>query len=224
MNQEMVFTPEELEEMGKRSVDLIEQAIDLGDNEKAKELSMRMHLEGLAIHDIYRDWVTALFTFIGERYGDEVLYQAFQESIGAWLGEFLNMFEEADIRAKVHLLASALRAHYQPGEITEDEEKFVLHINCCGSGGRQIMEGKYDAPPNFLRVKRPQPMTCWKEDFPVYCCHHHFMASLPLALGHMPAFLEIPSDKPGEEPCECWLYKDPSAIPPDAYTRVGVEM
>lgn len=223
MNQERIFTQEELEEMGTRTVDLVERAVDLGENERVKRLSRRMYRETLAMHDFYRDWVTSLLTFIGRRYGDEILYQAFEESLNAWLEAVLDMYEKADIRRRVQLFAGALRGHGQPVEIKEDEEKFIFRMKLCGSGGRQIREGKYDPPQNFLTVRRPQPMTYWKEDFPVYCCHHHFIASLPIAWGRSPAFWEIASDKPGEEPCECWLYKDPEAVPPEAYARTGVE-
>ena len=73
MKQERIFTEEELEEMGARTVDLIERAIDLGDNEKAKKLGKRMYSEGLLMHDILADWVAALLSFIGRRYGDDGL-------------------------------------------------------------------------------------------------------------------------------------------------------
>lgn len=223
MNQEKVFTPEELEEMGARTVDLIERAIDRGDNERAKKLNKRNYNEALAIHDVYRDWITSLLTFIGKRYGDDVLYQALEESVGVWLKPVLDMYENTDIRRRVQLCAGTLRAHYQPIEITEDAEKFVFRMKPCGSGGRSIAEGGYDPPRNFLKVKKPQPMTYGKKDWPVYCCHGHFMASLPVAWGRVPAFFEIASDKPGEELCEFWLYKDPQAIPPEAYAKVGVK-
>jgi len=224
MSSERIFTEEELVEMGTRTVDLLERAIDSGDKEKAKKLARRMYKEGLAIHDLYMDWVTALLTFIGNRYGDEVLHQAFEEAWGGCVKPMVEMHENEGIRRRVQLAAGALRGHYQPVEITEDEEKFVLKMTPCGSGGRLILEGKYGPPQNFLKVRRPQPMTYGKEDFPVYCCHGHFMASLPFAWGRAPVMFEIASDKPGKEPCELWVYKDPQAIPPEAYAKSGVEI
>ena len=224
MSSEKIFTEEELEEMGAMTVDLLERAIDLEDKDKAKKLARRMYREGLSIHDLYRDWVTGLLTFIGKRYGDEVLHEAFVEAWGDCIKPMLDMHEKADIRRRVQLVAGALRSHYQAVEIREDEEKFVFKMKPCGSGGRLVLEGKYGPPRNFLEVKKPQPMTYGIEDLPVYCCHGHFMASLPLAWGRAPVMFEIPSDKPGKKPCEFWVYKDPQAIPPEAYAKSGVEI
>ncbi len=222
MKQEMIFTQDELTEMGTRTVDLIERAIDLGDYEKAKKLSRRLSREALAMHDLYRDWITALLTFIGRFYGDKVLYQALEESISMWLKPVLDMYEKEDTRRRVQLCAAALRGHCQPVEIKEDEEKFVFKMKPCGSGGRLVLEGKYGSLQNFLKVERPQAMTYWKKDFPVYCCHGHFLSSLPLTWGRAPAFLEIASDNIGYEPCEFWVFKDPKAIPQDVYTKIGL--
>ncbi|MFC2018129.1 hypothetical protein ACFLTQ_02370 [Chloroflexota bacterium] len=223
MNQERIFTEEELEEMGTRTLDLIEHAIDLGNYEKAKELSRRMYKEYVDTQDSYVDWVAVLLSFIGRQYGDDVLYKAFEESIGQRVLLSLDIIEKADIRQRIEFVASNLRRHCQPMDIKEDEEKVVFKMKPCGTGGRQILAGKYEPPLNFLKVKKPQPMTFWKEDFPVYCCHAHFVASAPVAQGRTPPLLEIPSDKPGEEPCEIVVYKDPQSIPLEAYAKVGVE-
>ena len=223
MNQERIFTEEELEEMGTRTVDLIERAIDLGNYEKAKELSRRMYKEYVDTQDNYVDWVAALLSFIGRQYGDDILYKAFEESIGRRVLSSLDMIEKADIRERANILAYGLRRHCQPVEIKEYKDKIVFKMKPCGTGGRQILAGKYEAPLNLLKVKKAQPMTFWKEDFPVYCCHAHFVASAPISQGHNPPFLEIASDKPGEEPCEIVLYKDPESIPPEVYAKVGVQ-
>lgn len=223
MNQERIFTEEELQDMGTRTMDLIERAIELGDIEKAKKLVKRMYTEGLLMHDIYVDWITMLLSFIGRRYGDDILYQAFKESIGEQADSMMDMDENADIRKRVQRFVFLLRGHGQPMEIKEDKEKVVIKMKPCGSGERQILAGKYEPPQNFLKVKKSQPMTSWKEDYPVYCCHDHFITSSHVARGCSPVVMVVASDKPGEEPCEIWLYKDPESIPPEAYRKAGVE-
>ena len=50
-----VFTQEELEEMGKRTIDLLTEAIEAGDKERAKKLAGRMYREFSAMHDLYVD-------------------------------------------------------------------------------------------------------------------------------------------------------------------------
>ncbi len=221
MERKRVFTEEELSEMGRQTVDVIEQSIDAGDSQKAKKLTRRMYREFLAMHDLYRDWVTALLTFIGTHYGDEVLYQALKESCSSWLKPLTELYADKDIRRRVELLAAGLRGHLQPLEIKEDDEKFTLLMHPCGSGGRLVIDGSYMPPRNFMRVKKAQTMTYGREDFPVYCAHCPFQEIVPIELTGIPLFITVPPAKPGEEPCQIYLYKDPTAIPPELYQRVG---
>ena len=224
MNKEKVFTQEELDELGTTTLDLIERAIDAGDYKKAKELSKRMYKEFMMQHDFYRDWAAALFSFIGKRDGDEALHEALEECIlGAGYKELLESEKKKSVRQRVENVASMLRGHGFPTGIREDKEKFVFKQTPCGSGGRLILEGRYGPPRNFLKVKEPQAMTYGRKDFPVYCCHGQLLASIPLSWGKAPWFLEIPSAKLGEEPCELWLYKDPEGIPPEAYEKGGIK-
>ena len=73
MSQERFFSEKELQDMGKRSVDRLTEAIDAGDAEGAKRIAQRMYNEFLGMHDLYRNWTTAMLSDIGRRFGDEVL-------------------------------------------------------------------------------------------------------------------------------------------------------
>jgi len=213
MKEEKVFTEEELHEMGMRTADLIQASIDAGDKERAKKLTRRMYREFLAMHDLYRDWLTSLLTFIGRDYGDDVLYQALKESCAAWIKPLTEAYTDKDIRRKAEMLAAGLRGHLQPIEIKEDEEKIIFSMQPCGSGGRLILDGGYGPPRNFLKIKKAQPMTYGRKDFPVYCAHAAFLETLPSEWGCPPPFVEVLPEKLGEEPCQICLYKDPKAIP-----------
>lgn len=221
MKGNKVFTEEELNEMGRQTVDVIEQSIDAGDRQKAKKLTRRMYREFLAMHDLFRDWVTALLTFIGTHYGDEALYQALEEGCSSWVKPLTELYANKDIRRKVELLAGGLRGHLQPLEIKEDDEKFIFLGRPCGSGGRLVLDGSYGPPRNFMKVKKAQPMTYGREDFPVYCAHCPFQEILPIEWNGAPLFVTVPPAKLGEEPCQMYLYKEPKAIPPELYQRVG---
>ena len=69
MKNKRVFTDKELEEMGKRTLDLLREAIDSGDKEKAKDLAQRMYKEFNYLHDGYFTWVTGLQTYIYQKMG-----------------------------------------------------------------------------------------------------------------------------------------------------------
>src|SRR3990170_2097160 len=80
MSAKPLFSRGELAEMGRRTVDSIEAAIDAGDLEKAKLMARRMHEEAQLGQDLYCKWVPALLTFIGREYGDGALEKALRES------------------------------------------------------------------------------------------------------------------------------------------------
>jgi hypothetical protein len=206
VNYEELFTSEELEEMGKPTVELLEHSIDIDDREKAKKLNKRLYREFLSLHDMYRDWITALLSFIGRRYGDQALNEALEESVNAWLVPISKRYAGKSKKQQAEMLIAGLRAHLCPMEIEEDEEKFIITLHPCGSGGRQMLDGAYEPPHGFLKVKDPQAMTFNRADFPVYCCHCYFQ-SQPQEMDGKPLFITEPAEKLGEEPCHVYLYK-----------------
>lgn len=207
MGRERIFTKEELKAMGERTLDLLQASIENGDMEMARKTSQRMYNEFLAMHDLFRDWITDLLTFIGKHYGDEVLYEALKETVGGWIMRLGKRYANKSTRRKIEILMAGLRGHLQPLEIEEDDEKFIIRGQPCGSGGRQVLEGLYEPPCNFLRIQKPQPMTFNRSDFPVYCAHCFFMNIVPPEPGGKPLFIAEPSQKIGEEPCCTYFYK-----------------
>ena len=81
---EKFFTEAELREMEKLTLDRLTDAIDAGDADKAKKIAKRMYNEFLAMHDLYRNWVTATLSEIARRHGDEELEQIMNEGVRAW--------------------------------------------------------------------------------------------------------------------------------------------
>ncbi|MFC2002921.1 hypothetical protein ACFLV4_03125 [Chloroflexota bacterium] len=221
MSKERVFTEEELKEMGGRTLDAIQAAIDDGDGEKARKLSRRMYNDFFYMHALYRDWTTALLTFVGRHYGDEALEQALRESCTAWLKPLVELYSKAELRRKVQMQANGLRGHLGLLRVEEDDEKFTFIMEPCGSGGRLILDGSYGSPQNFLMVKKGQPITYGREDFPVYCTHCSIVEILPVEWTGVPLFIVAPAEKLGEEPCRVYLYKDAKAIPQEYYRMVG---
>ena len=222
MKKDRVFTETELKEMGIRTRDLIDQAIDAGELEKAKRLNQRMYIEWLAMHDFFRDWITGTLSHVFDRYGDEALSEALKEGLSARFKEMVEAYEKADFRQKVKMFAMGLRGHLQPIEFTEDDEKVCLTMHPCGSGERLIQEGGYGPPKNFSTVKEPQFMTYNRPNCPVYCAHEPILEILPMEwVGHPLWVVFPPDDKWGG--CRFCIYKDPEAIPEEVYSRVGKE-
>src|SRR5439155_17058341 len=164
-------------EMEKRTVDRLIEAIDAGDPEKAKQIARRMYNEFLSMHDLYRNWTTAMMSKIGRRFGDAVLEQLMTVGVKSWWLPNLEKLPDGPeaLPQRVKMFVAGLRGHLQPLHIEEDEEKVVIQMRPCGSGGRLILEGKYEGPDAMLTVKGKQFLTYGRDSFPVYCAHEPVM-------------------------------------------------
>lgn len=220
MKGDCVFSEKELEEMGKRTRDLIDEAIDNGELERAKSLNHRMHAEFLSMHDLFRDWIAGLLTYIYENHGEQALEDSMKQSLAAPFKSMIEAYERADFRKKVEMLSMGLRGHLQPMEVTEDDEKVCIKMTPCGTGERLVAEGAYGPPKNFSLVKKPHVMTYGKSNCPVYCAHEPILEMLPMDwVGHL-LWVVYPSEEKWGG-CRFCIYKRPDLIPEEAYKRLG---
>lgn len=225
MPSNRIFTDRELNEMGTPTIDLLQDAIESDDKEKAKMLANRLQGEASIIHDSYLSWITSLLSFIGRHNGDEAVEASLREFWSEFMkpmAEIIESFDkEGDMRGKADFVGSGFRVHFKPVKIEEDDEKFVFEMQPCGSGQQLMIDKAYEPPYNFLKIKKPQPMTWGQGDFPVYCCHGPVMAMIGIETTGAPFFIEEPSDNIGEKNCKLYLYKDPRNIPEEFYAKVG---
>lgn len=217
-----VFTDQELEEMGARTLDLLTEAIEVGDKEKAKSLAERMYQETLKMHDMYVDWTAGLMDWIYKNCGDDALYQAERKVFGDFTGKMPDL-RQIDFRLRVLGTIHALRGHQQPLKIVEDDEKVCITMVPCGSGERLFQKGSYGPPCNLSMIDKPQIMTGGKTDLPVYCTHEPVLELLAIEqLGYPPTPCFLPEKVAREEGgCRFCIYKDFKDIPEEVWTRVG---
>lgn len=223
--QDRLFSEAELQEMGKRSVDRLTEAIDAGDAEKAKLIAKRMYNEFLSMHDLYRNWTTAMLSAVGRKFGDQVLDEVMTEGVKAWWLPNLEKMAEGSptLQQRIKMFVAGLRGHLQPMHIEEDEEKVVIQMRPCGSGGRLVLEGKYDGPNAFLTVEKPQRMTYNRANFPVYCAHEPPMELVDIEKNGAPFVVVEPAAVLGKEHCSFIIYKDKSKVPAKYYERLGLK-
>ena len=88
------FSNEEIVEMEKRTLDRILEAIENEEPEKAKKLSKKMYNEFLAMHDLYRNWITATLSEVGRKYGDEALEEIMTDGCRAWWAPLRKKMDE----------------------------------------------------------------------------------------------------------------------------------
>jgi len=223
MTQNRLFSDQDLKEMGTQTVGLVERAIDNGDYEEAKRLARRMYREFSAMHDVYVNWVTAILTFVYNRYGDEALQDAQRAGVTRWITPIPQIYAGKDAKHRARLLVSALRGHLQPMEVREDDEKFIIMMHPCGSGARLVHQGAYEGPNSYAKIKNRQAMTFGRRNLPVYCAHCFMTTVVAIDISGIPVFVTVPGRTIGKDPCQFHIYKDPHAVPQEVYAMVGKE-
>ena len=222
---ERILTQGEIAEMEKQTADRVVEAIEAGDRENAKKLARRMYNEFLSMHDLYRDWTVATLSFVGRRFGDQALEEAMEAGVKAWWLPNLDKMpaDAAALRARVKMFVAGLRGHLQPLSIVEDDEKIVIQMHPCGSGGRLVLEGKYEGPDAMLTIKGKQFLTYGRDSFPVYCAHEPVMERQDIAAHGAPFVVVEPAHELGKQHCDFIIYKDRSKVPAKYYERVGMK-
>ncbi len=169
------------------------------------------------------EWIASLLSFIGREMGEEAVETALRRTGD----EFIRPRRATGVdwsslpaatRAKV--LARSMVANFGEVEVDEDDEKIVLSFR-CGSGGKLIDDGRYEAPDGYLTLRRRAGRTFMRDQLPVFCAHCSVNNEIqPVEWGEPPLTVEYPPARKGE-PCVHHIYKDTSAIPDEVYLRIG---
>jgi hypothetical protein len=221
MSQNRIFTEQELEELGARTLDLVLAAIDAGEKEKAKSLAMRMYRESNLLHDGSMFWIAGLQTYIYKKLGIEALEEAERAAHTAEAKTVFSPPEKSDLRSQVEHLAGVLRGHLQPVSIVEDDHTISLTMQPCGSGERIIQKGGYSPEVGLARIPDSHPITWGMKDFPIYCTHCPILERMQVeGMGRLGA-CRIIAEPMKHGSCQFVFYKNPDAIPVEFYTRIG---
>jgi hypothetical protein len=221
MDNQRLFTDQELEEMGKRTLDLVLEAIDLGDKDRAKELALRMKQEFNYLHDGYMFWVSGLQSYIYKKCGIDAVEEAEREAHTIEARAVFKPPEKTDLRSLVEHLASGLRGHMQPIKIVEDDKTIRLTMQPCGSGERIIQKGGYTPEVGLSKVKEPHHITWGMKDFPIYCVHCPVMEALQVEKSGKFGLVHIVTEPIYQGACQFVFYKNRADIPEEFYTRIG---
>ncbi len=228
---------EPVEELGISTYDRLRDAVKSGDKETALKLIDYVQIEGKGLHDVYCDWTYALLTWIADNYGEEklpeVLRYCKEKTSVAFYGQLKNL---KTVKQLVQWFAEQMRAHRSgPGEtgeikVWEEEDKYVMSFDPCGSGGRMRRTGELDKTPprtgppfNLGKTKKAYPWSWYMKGVPYYCLHcsvwHEIMAIE--ATGAPTKITEYDPD--ADAPCKFYFYKKSELVPEKYYKRVGLE-
>jgi hypothetical protein len=140
------------------------------------------------------------------------------------MGAVLGQIDAMPYRDQVQWLATLFHQHGMKYTLHENEGAFTFHTVPCGSGGRLIEEGAYNAPKGFATVKGARVESFGLEEMPVYCMHCPATNKLVLE-NEGPYFLLVEPDlRDGRITGHCRfnIYKSESAVPQDIFDRVEV--
>ena len=157
------------------------EAVKAGNKEDAIKNIEALYEEFRPLHDRYGDWVQILLSFIAEKLGEEaveeavrgITYEIYDER---WLTRFKDMSPE-EIAA---MFGQVLRSHYASFYIEEDDEKLVVYIPYCGSGGRMQKEGRAAAG---RRTQKAYPWSYGQAGVCYYCTHESIFEQVFHELG-----------------------------------------
>jgi len=221
---------DEPSEVGVSTLKQAYDAMNRGDLDEAKRIVEYARLEWQVVHDMYVNWSWSFFTYIAEHFGEEELEKAMRSVLGSYYKARYDKVMAADVKTQLQLTVEGLRGHLmgkdRQGEIevVEEEDRYVLRLDPCGSGGvarQRVEEGREPRPDLFGFSKKPGPLTWGKERVCHYCMHCTMVNEI-LAIenyGHPMRITEYPEH--AQDACIWYIYKDPKKIPAEYYERVG---
>jgi hypothetical protein len=199
------------------------------------------------LHDRYVDLISGLLAFVARRLGEAALESCFRHVLEPYIEERYMPYDlrereyEETIYRNLYTSFEAMRGHLcgpdRRGdvELVEDDDKWVVRFDPCGSGGRSnrgdLVEGTPPRPqaPYEFGVTTEEHDWAWNEKGVChYCAHCCFALELLPAerWGHPVRVVDsplYPAETAGDEPKKCtWtIYKRLDAIPEEAYRRIG---
>jgi hypothetical protein len=221
-------------QLGRSSWILLQEAIKAKDNETALDLAKYLLVEGKNLHDGYCDWIYGDLDYIAKTYGEEEIPKMLRHSYAVLTKSVYQYISGTTLEDIIRLSAEFNRSHRGgPGEvgnisIAEDEEKYIMTFDPCGSGGRMRRTGEIDGLPprtdppfNLGRTSKPYPWSWSKAGVPYYCAHCCvWNEQLTVESVGYPVRVTEYSDDPGK-PCAFHYYKKPELIPEHYFTRIG---
>ena len=184
------------------------EAIEAGKKEEAIRYIGELVEEFRPLHDRYAEWIQTLLVFIVEKLGEEAVEEALVKTFhDVYRGKLLplkNMSHEEIVKSR----SKSHRSHFSKFHIEEDDEKTIIVIDYCGSGGHIQREGKLSRGG----TKGSFPWSFDQAGVCYYCCHEAvFSRFFPeLGLDFMKYEYHKQFDdqgRPTGQPCRWIIYK-----------------
>jgi len=188
-------------------------AIRTGKQEEAVSYVEELYNSFKPLHDRYCDMVSLLLTYIGQKLGEEAVYEATRlfmyEIYPLVVGKLKGASHEQLVKAICRMHA----AHYTEFHLVDDDDKTTVAITGCRSGGgRLLRDGQ---PPLAKKEGVTEQARHWsfnRVGFPYYCVHASPLndifkeAGVPVEIQWGRQYDE--KGNPIDEPCKYVIYKE----------------
>ncbi|WP_327010511.1 hypothetical protein OHA72_26570 [Dactylosporangium sp. NBC_01737] len=187
----------------------VAEAAARGDADGALAVFDRREAEWRCAIDVLRDWLSALLSQIHAGHGPDEL-EAFHRRRGE--DALRGLMNDIDRPAGERLvnLVRLLQGHFTDLVVSEDDEKFTIVQDPCGTCARQVIDGRFAAGLGLAVVTDEHPVTWGGRPTTIYRTHvpiwHVEMARERLGVP-WPVNLCPPGLDGGT--CTILLYKDP---------------
>jgi hypothetical protein len=156
-------------DLEKNSMERAIEAVNAGNKEEAIRYIQDMSKNWMVLHDRYVAWGQILLNFIAVRVGEDAVEEAHKAITDYVYGP---MFGKWNTQPHEEIVANFVRMsdpHQHKYHVDEDEEKTVITLDLCGSGGRAKKEGVFKKIGGF--TKEPYDWAFGREGMPYYCSH-----------------------------------------------------
>jgi hypothetical protein len=202
---------DKITELGIPTATLAIEAMKAGDIDEAQDLIEYAQFEGKKMHDASVSVIDDTVTYLAHQFGEEEVAKFWRESfyprVKAWLAPSLSVEEVIQKFAEDH------RGHGANVTITEEEDRYVLKLDPCGSGGKL-----WQAKENVGLTKEAHTWAWNKKGIPYYCIHCCIACEMiATELRGYPMNIVVRSENP-DDPCISYFYKKPELIPQEYYS------
>jgi hypothetical protein len=224
----------EAEAIGEKEAAAGKLAVDRGSDSELAVVVAELRDKCRAVHDAQADWCWGLLTILRDALGEDAMDEVFRVTQGAWVSERYAALAEMTPEESFQLTIEGMRGHHcgrlRDGhiDVVEDDEKWVMSFDPCGSGGRMRrgdpargQTPREDPPFEFGRTERPHDWSWNRTGVCLYCAHCAVVNEiLPIEQLGSPMRVTDNPEQPGD-PCTWTIYKRPELVPDEAYRRVG---
>ncbi|MBX5441546.1 MAG: hypothetical protein IRZ32_08460 [Solirubrobacteraceae bacterium] len=185
------------------------------------------------LHDRWADYQAGLLTLVADRFGEAAVGDCYAEVLEPYLAERYAPFDTRrrpyaeTLERNLYIAFESMRAHLVGPErmgdvgLTEHDDRWVLEFDPCGSGGR------HTPADGFAVTRERHDWAGNRRGVCLYCAHCVVaLQKWPIEQWGTPVrVVDPPVHGDGAEPGPCrWtIYKDPGAVPAEAYRSVGAE-